>query len=114
MIDINITQFYHIGKFISIRAATEATGYKLQYLRRLLRAGKITGIKLGQVWLIEFASLEEYCQLKTTSSDQRCARNTFAPASVYDRKHPMYTNVNVIIPPDACAHNLKQSIQETQ
>jgi hypothetical protein len=38
----------------------------------LLRAGKITGIKLGQVRLIEFASLEAYLYLKTNSLDERC------------------------------------------
>ena len=62
----------YIGKYISILTATEATGYNLQYLRRLLRAGKITGIKLGQVFPIEFASLEAYLKLKTNSVDKCC------------------------------------------
>jgi hypothetical protein len=37
-------------------------GYDFQYLRRLLRAGKLAGIKVGQVWLISLASLSAYIQ----------------------------------------------------
>ena len=77
MIDNTLIQFSRIGKFITIQTATEATGYNLQYLRRLLRAGKITGIKIGQVWLIEFTSLEAYLQLKTNSLDKRCGPKNF-------------------------------------
>jgi len=77
MIDSNILKFYPIGKYVTIQTATEATGYNIQYLRRLLRAGKITGIKLGQVWLIEYASLEAYFQMKTNSEDKRCGAKTF-------------------------------------
>jgi len=76
MIDSNILKFYSIGKYVTTQTATEATGYNLQYLRRLLRAGKITGIKIGQVWLIEFTSLEAYLQLKTNALDKRCGPKT--------------------------------------
>lgn len=33
--------------------ASEISGYILQYLRRLLRWGKLIGLKLGQDWLID-------------------------------------------------------------
>jgi excisionase family DNA binding protein len=72
MIDSNILKFYSIGKYVTTQTATEATGYNLQYLRRLLRAGKITGVKIGQVWLIEFDCLETYVKLNTDSVDKRC------------------------------------------
>jgi len=72
MIDSNILKIYSIGKYITAQTATEATGYNLQYLRRLLRAGKITGIKIGQVWLVEFDSMEAYLRSKTISLDMRC------------------------------------------
>ena len=75
MINNTLIQFSRIGKFVTIQTATEATGYNLQYLRRLLRAGKITGIKIGQVWLIEFDSLEAYLRSKTKSLDKRCGPN---------------------------------------
>ena len=77
MIDSRLLQFYNVGKCVTIQAAAGATGYNLQYLRRLLRVGKITGIKLGQMWLIEFASLEAYLQLKTNSLDKRCGPKNF-------------------------------------
>jgi hypothetical protein len=32
-----------------IQAAAELTGYNIQYLRRLLRYGKLEGIKIGQI-----------------------------------------------------------------
>ena len=77
MIEINLTQFYQIGKYVTIQTAAEATGYNLQYLRRLLRAGQITGVKLGQMWLIEFHSLEAYLKLKTDSVDNATVRKNF-------------------------------------
>ena len=46
-----------IVNHIPIQAATKLTGYNAQYLRRLLRAGKLAGMKVGQVWLIEFSVL---------------------------------------------------------
>jgi hypothetical protein len=61
-----------IGKFISVQAAEEATGYNIQYLRRLLRSGTLEGIKIGQIWLIEVQSLESYLQRVESTSDRRC------------------------------------------
>ena len=77
MIDNTLIQFSRIGKFVTIQNATETTGYNLQYLRRLLRAKKITGVKIGQVWLIEFESLEAYLLLKTETEDRRCGPKNF-------------------------------------
>jgi len=77
MIDSNILKIYSIGKYITAQTATEATGYNLQYLRRLLRVGKITGVKIGQVWLIEFDSLKAYLKLNNDSVDKRCGPKKF-------------------------------------
>jgi len=44
-------------------------GYNVQYLWRLLRAGKLDAIKIGQIWLISLASLEAYFFLRTTTDD---------------------------------------------
>ena len=38
-----------VEKHISVQAAAELTGYNIQYLRRLLRYGKLEGIKIGQI-----------------------------------------------------------------
>jgi hypothetical protein len=60
MISINslyISQQSHPGILIkdhlTVQAASEATGYNIQYLWRLLRSGMLEGNKIGQIWLIE-------------------------------------------------------------
>jgi excisionase family DNA binding protein len=61
-----------INNHITVNTAAEATGYNIQYLRRLLRSGKLEGIKIGQLWLIEMQSLETYLQHIECTSDRRC------------------------------------------
>lgn len=61
-----------IEKHITIKTACEITGYNVQYLRRLLRAGRLEAIKIGQVWLINLESLENYLISRMTSNDRRC------------------------------------------
>ena len=73
-----------VKKYISVQAAAELTGYNIQYLRRILRAGKLEGIKIGQIWLIEMKSLETYLKRIESTSDRRCG----------PRNLEVYTNVN--------------------
>ncbi len=54
------------------KTAAECSGYNLQYLRRLLRTGSIEGLKIGQVWLVEIASLDAYLAEVRKTSDRRC------------------------------------------
>jgi len=56
---------------ISVIAAADLSGYSLQYLRRLLRSGKLIGLKIGQVWLIEKSTLEAYLEKATLATDRR-------------------------------------------
>jgi hypothetical protein len=56
---------------ISVQSATEISGYNAQYLRRLLRAGKLDGVKIGQVWLVNLGSLQEYFGSALSSNDLR-------------------------------------------
>lgn len=60
-----------IVNHISVQVATEITGYNAQYLRRLLRAGKLDGVKVGQVWLVNLDSLQEYFGRALRSDDLR-------------------------------------------
>lgn len=46
--------------YITVEAASRQTGYNIQYLRRLLRVGRLEGVKIGPVWLIKLNSLENY------------------------------------------------------
>jgi len=47
------------------------TGYNAQYLRRLLRTEKLTGIIIGQVWLISLATLAAYMMQAEEAIDRR-------------------------------------------
>jgi excisionase family DNA binding protein len=64
-----------MGSFITnhlpVTSAAELTGYSEQYLRRMLREEKITGIKIGQVWLIDMACLQAYLDHALNASDRR-------------------------------------------
>jgi excisionase family DNA binding protein len=68
-------------KHISVKAAAEFSGYNVQYLRRLLRNGRLEGIKIGQVWLIEMASLDHYLRNGNLQRDRRCGPRKPRPIS---------------------------------
>ena len=59
------------NNLISEKSANLYTGYSQQYIRRLLRSGRLLGIKVGQVWLIDKESLDIYFNRALRSKDQR-------------------------------------------
>ena len=71
-IPTNLSTEQVIVNHISVQAATEISGYNAQYLRRLLRSGKLDGIQVGQVWLINLDSLNTYLYSAISSNDLRC------------------------------------------
>ncbi|MCB2160471.1 helix-turn-helix domain-containing protein [bacterium] len=60
-----------VNNHISVKAAADLSGYSLQYLRRLLRNGKLEGFKIGQVWLIEKTIFEAYLKKAVQATDRR-------------------------------------------
>lgn len=60
-----------LEKHISVKAASECSGYSIQYLRRLLRNGRLEGIKIGQMWLIEMTSFDRYLRNGHMLRDRR-------------------------------------------
>ena len=60
-----------VNNHISVQAAAEFSGYSLQYLRRLLRCGKLAGLKIGQVWLIDKSDFEGYLEKAFQATDRR-------------------------------------------
>lgn len=76
-----------LDKFITVQAAAEVTGYCCQYLRRLLRVGKLDGVKVGQVWLIQMASLGAHLKHTEATGDLR-----YGPRKTLNYKSS--TNVN--------------------
>jgi excisionase family DNA binding protein len=49
-----------LDNHLSVNDAAEYSGYNLQYLRRLVRAGAIRAVKIGQMWLVDIRSLDAY------------------------------------------------------
>ena len=60
-----------LNNCISVETAAAACSYSRQYLRRMLREGKLAGRKPGQAWLIELGSLEAYLARAQQSQDLR-------------------------------------------
>ena len=60
-----------VNNHISVKAAAEFSGYSLQYLRRLLRCGRLAGFKIGQVWLIDKSAFEAYLEKAIQATDRR-------------------------------------------
>ncbi len=56
---------------ISVKGAAFHSGYNVQYLRRLIRNGKLTGMKLGQTWLIDKRTLDAYLEDANHTKDKR-------------------------------------------
>jgi excisionase family DNA binding protein len=56
---------------ISVNSAAFHSGYNVQYLRRLLRDGKLTGMKLGQTWLLDKSTFETYLESAHQTNDRR-------------------------------------------
>ena len=65
-----------VRTYISVKVASKLVGYNQQYLRRLLRQGKLGGIKVGQVWLLEVISFDTYLTLLNRVLDRRCGPRT--------------------------------------
>ena len=66
------TTTHMINNHVTVNTAADFTGYNIQYLRRLLRSGKLGGIKIGHIWLIEMQFLEKYLKQVESTSDRRC------------------------------------------
>lgn len=58
-------------EWITTSQATKQTGYHPEYLRELIRTGRIQGKKFGTVWQVNQASLLAYLQAADKNKDQR-------------------------------------------
>ena len=68
-VEASISQI--LNNHISVQVAAFCSGYSTQYLRRLLRTGKLEGVKIGQTWLIEKSALDVYFEQAQDATDQR-------------------------------------------
>ena len=58
-------------EFITVKTASEISGYNQQYLRRLLREGTLLSKRIGQLWLIDRDDFKIYLQEARKSEDNR-------------------------------------------
>lgn len=56
---------------MSVKAAAFHSGTNVQNLRRLLRDDRLTGMKLGQIWLIDKSKFESYLENVNHTQDKR-------------------------------------------
>ena len=67
---------------ISVKAAAFHSGYNAQYLRRLIRNGRLSGVKLGQTWLINRRAFDVYLENAQQTIDKRFGpKNTNFPVT---------------------------------
>jgi excisionase family DNA binding protein len=66
------------GQYLTVQSAAEATGYNAQYLRRLLRAGRLEGVRVAQMWLIRLEALQAYLERMQHRDDRRCGPQTLS------------------------------------
>jgi len=71
MVSLNLKSNFLINNHTSVKDASTLSGYSMQYIRRLLRLGHLSGIKIGQIWLVEIDSLTDYLNYALESKDQR-------------------------------------------
>lgn len=58
-------------EFITVRSASEISGYNQHYLRRLLRKGVFKTRKIGQIWIIDHKDFVNYLNDAAQSDDNR-------------------------------------------
>lgn len=56
----DVTRFRSYPQMATVKKAAETFGVSPCYLRRLCRAGKITFVNTGHVWLVNLDSLARY------------------------------------------------------
>lgn len=57
--------------WITTQEAAALSGYHIEYLRQLLKAGKVKGRKWGQAWQVSRASLLAYMDAAAKTDDRR-------------------------------------------
>lgn len=59
------------GEWLTVQEAAKLTGYHAEYLRLMIREGRITARKFGPVWAIHKPALLKYLSIAEKSTDRR-------------------------------------------
>ena len=57
--------------WITTREAAEISGYHVNYIRRLIRAGKIAAEKKGNAWWVDASAFRSYIEAAQQKADRR-------------------------------------------
>jgi len=60
-----------MADWITAREASEISGYNTEYLRQLIRAGRIVAVKKGNSWWVDRKTVVEHMKLAEHSEDRR-------------------------------------------
>lgn len=60
-----------LNNHISVKAAALYSGYSPQYLRRMMRHGKLPAVKVGRLWLINKGCFDTYLENAKITNDGR-------------------------------------------
>ena len=61
-----------VDGWLTTQEAADLTGYHLEHIRRLIRAGEIEAKKWGKIsWMVNRQSLIDYFEMAQQSSDRR-------------------------------------------
>ena len=68
--------YYHYGascieEWLTTFEASRISNYELDYIRKLIRAGKIKGRKWGQSWQVSRQSLQEFLEERESQGMKR-------------------------------------------
>jgi len=61
----------NLADYVTSEDAADISGYHVNYIRRLLRQGKLKGRKFGNVWFIVRESLQEYLRIVQQMGGQK-------------------------------------------
>lgn len=59
------------SSLVTAQAASDLTGYNIQYVRRLVNMGRLKAIRVGRSWLIDVESLKVYLNVVVPAGDGR-------------------------------------------
>jgi hypothetical protein len=64
-------QLVVLNNQISVKDASFNCGYSQQYLRRMMRNGKLPAVKIGQIWLLDKGLFGAFLVYTTLKKDRR-------------------------------------------
>jgi len=60
-----------VEEWLTTAEAAELSGYHTEYIRQIIKAGKVQGKKFGPVWQVNKQSLLNYIQTGREKQDKR-------------------------------------------